>query len=68
MEAVFSVVFSGMVISNDEKDGPIGIVFALLSWLIAIGVVIIVGAVTGIVWRERDLSFRAAFSKSRRDR
>ena len=68
MEAVFSVVFSGMVISNDEKYGPIGIVFALLSWLIAIGVVIIVGAVTGIVWRERDLSFRAAFSKSRRDR
>ena len=68
MEAVFSVVFSGMVISNDDKYGPIGIVFSLLSWLIAIGVVIILGAVVGIVWQERGLSFRAAFSKLRRAR
>lgn len=68
MEAVFSVVFSGMVISNDEKYGPIGIVFSLLSWLIAIGVVIILGAVVGIVLQERGLSFRGAFSKLRRAR
>jgi membrane protein len=68
MEAVFAVVFSGMVISNDEKYGPIGIMFSLLSWLIAIGVVIILGAVAGIVWHERGLSFRAAASKLRRAR
>jgi membrane protein len=68
MEAVFSVIFSGMVTSDDTKYGPIGVVFALMSWLIAIGVVIILGAVAGIVWRERDLSFRAAFKKLRRDR
>lgn len=66
MEAVFSVVFSGMVISDDDKYGPIGIVFALLSWLIAIGVVIILGAVVGIVWHERGLSVRAAVRRSRR--
>ena len=48
MEAVFSVIFSGMVTSDDSKYGPIGVVFALMSWLIAIGVVIILGAVTGI--------------------
>lgn len=68
MEAVFSVIFSGTVISDDKKYGPIGVVFALMSWLIAIGVVIILGAVTGIVWQERNLSFRAALKKLRRDR
>ena len=68
MEAVFSVIFSGMVTSYDSKYGPIGVVFALMSWLIAIGVVIILGAVAGIVWQERNLSFRAAFEKLRRDR
>ena len=51
-----------------HQDELIGVVFALMSWLIAIGVVIILGAVAGIVWRERDLSFRAAFKKLRRDR
>jgi membrane protein len=68
MEAVFSVIFSGMVTSYDKKYGPIGVVFALMSWLIAIGVVIILGAAAGIVWDERNLSFRAAFKKLRRDR
>ena len=68
MEAVFSVIFSGMVTSNDSKYGPIGVVFALMSWLIAIGVVIILGAVAGIVWQERNLSFRAAVKKLRPDR
>ena len=56
MEVVFSFIFSSTVISDDQKYGPIGIVFALMSWLIAIGVVIILGAVAGLVWRERGLS------------
>ena len=68
MQGVFSVIFSGMVTSDDNKYGPIGVVFALMSWLIAIGVVIILGAVAGIVWQERNLSFRAAARKSRRAR
>ncbi len=67
MEAVFSIIFSGMVTSDDKKYGPIGVVFALMSWLIAIGVVIILGAVAGIVWQERNLSFRAALKKLRWD-
>ena len=54
MEAVFSLVFSAMVISNEKKYGPIGIIFALLSYLIAIGVVVILGAVVGLVWQERS--------------
>jgi membrane protein len=68
MMAVFSATFSGMVISGAQKYGPIGTVFALMSWMIAIGVVIILGAVTGLVWQERGLSFRAAFRKVRRPR
>ena len=68
MVAVFSATFSGMVISSDDRYGPIGIVFDLLSYVLAVGVVIILGAVVGIVWHERGLSFRAAFRKLRRAR
>lgn len=32
---------------------PRGVIFALMSFLIAIGVVIILGAIVGVVWRER---------------
>ncbi len=56
MEAVFSLIFSNEIISDDKKYGPVGVVFALMSWFIAIGVVIILGAVVGMVWRERQLS------------
>ena len=68
MEAVFAVTFSGMVTSNDQKYGSIGIVFCLMSYLIAIGVVVILGAVTGLVWQERGMSFRAPFRKLRPNR
>jgi hypothetical protein len=50
---VFSLVFSAMVISNEKKYGPIGIIFTLLTCLIAIGVAVILGAVAGLVWQER---------------
>jgi membrane protein len=68
MWAVFSATFSGMVISSYDRYGPVGIVFDLLSYALAIGVVIILGAVVGIVWQERGLSFRAALRKVRRVR
>jgi len=66
MVAVFSATFSGMVISSYDRYGPIGVVFDLLSYVLAVGVVIILGAVTGLVWQERGLSFRAALRKVRR--
>ena len=53
MVVVFDLAFSGMITSNDKKYGPIGIVFSLMSYFIAIGVVVILGAVTGLVWQER---------------
>ncbi|MDH6139353.1 membrane protein [Kitasatospora sp. GP30] len=65
MVLVLSSVASGMVTSDSREYGPIGVVFSLMSWLIALGVVIILGAVTGIVWREHELSFAAAFRRLR---
>ena len=66
MVVVFSVFSSTMVISEDKEYGPIGMVFALMAYLIAIGVVIILGAVVGLVWQEQGQSFAAAFRKLRR--
>jgi membrane protein len=68
MEVVFSIIFSSTVISNNKKYGPIGIVFAFMSWLIAIGVVVILGAAVGVVWRERKLRPSADLKRLRRDR
>jgi membrane protein len=66
MYAVFSVIFSGMVISYDQKYGPIGVVFGLMSFFIAVGVVITLGAAVGLMWQDRGLSFGAAVRKLRR--
>ena len=66
MQAVFSVIFSGMVISYDQKYGAIGVVFGLMSFFIAIGVVLTLGAAVGLMWQDRGLSFRAAVTKLRR--
>jgi len=66
MLAVFAVIFSGMIISYDEKYGPIGVVFGLMAFFIAVGVVIILGAAVGLMWQDRGLSFRAAARKLRR--
>jgi len=37
-----------------------------MSFFIAIGVVIILGAAVGLMWRDRGMSFRAAVTKLRR--
>ena len=65
MSVVFSLTFSSTVISDSDKYGPIGVVFALMSWLIAIGVVIILGAVVGVVWQERGLSLANGLKRLR---
>jgi membrane protein len=53
MYVVFHFVFTGIISSNFQKYGPVGVVFALMSYFIAIGVVISLGAVFGIFWNER---------------
>ena len=47
-----SFYFSRTVISNNKTYGSIGVVFALMSWLIAVSVVLILGAVICLVWNE----------------
>ncbi|MGR6998254.1 YhjD/YihY/BrkB family envelope integrity protein [Yinghuangia aomiensis] len=66
MQAVFAVIFSGMIVEYNDKYGSIGLVFALMSFFIAIGVVLTLGAVLGQVWQDRGLSFRGAVSRLRR--
>jgi len=53
MVVVFRLTMSSTIISNYRKYGPIGVVFAVMSLLIAIGVVIMLGALVGLAWRER---------------
>ncbi|WP_354638315.1 YhjD/YihY/BrkB family envelope integrity protein [Kitasatospora camelliae] len=68
MAVVFSFTASGMITSNAREYGPIGVVFALMSWLIALGVVIILGAVTGTVWQQRGTPLPAVSARLRRVR
>jgi membrane protein len=58
MSVVFSFIFSGMVVSYTDKYGTIGTVFAFMSFLIAIGVVVMLGAAVGLAWHEARQSSR----------
>lgn len=59
--ALFSAVyFSSAMISSSQRYGPIGVVFVIMTWLIAVGVVLTLGAVLGVVWRERHPLGKAA--------
>jgi len=50
----FSAAFlSDAIISNDKEYGPIGVVFILMTWLLALGVVLILGPVVGVALQER---------------
>jgi membrane protein len=48
-----SVYFSSALISEQKLYGTIGVVFILVTWFIAIGAVIVLGAVCGAVWQDR---------------
>jgi membrane protein len=61
-----SLVFSNAIVTNNKEYGPVGVIFILMSWLIAVGVVIILGAVIGVVWREHELSVGAIMRRSER--
>jgi membrane protein len=45
--------FSGTIISDSKTYGAIGAIFGIMTWFIAIGAVIILGAVAGAVWEDR---------------
>ena len=46
--------FSSTIISDSKTYGSIGAVFGILTWFVAIGAVIILGAVGGVVWEDRE--------------
>jgi len=48
------VYFSSTIIADDRTYGAIGAVFSLMTWLTAVGVVIILGSVAGGAWHERS--------------
>jgi membrane protein len=48
-----SLYFSSTIISDSNTYGSIGAVFSIMTWLIAVGAVIVLGAVTGAAWYDR---------------
>ena len=53
MLLVFRLTMSGTITTDYRKYGSIGVVFAIMSFLVAVGVVIIIGAIAGLIWSER---------------
>jgi membrane protein len=51
---VSAAFYGSLTIVNDSKTyGTIGVTFTLVTWFIAIGAVLTLGAVVGAVWRTR---------------
>jgi membrane protein len=66
--AVFSALFfSNSVISGVDDYGPVGVVSALMSFIIGIGVCIHLGAVFGRMWSEKHAPKPAQSQRSRRE-
>ena len=49
----FRLTMSATITENYRQYGAIGVIFAVMTVLIAIGVVVLLGAVVGAVWQER---------------
>jgi len=46
--------FSDTIISDSKTYGTVGAIFGIMTWFIAIGAVVILGAVAGAVWEDRE--------------
>jgi membrane protein len=53
LELFSSAYFSSAIVSDSRLYGTIGVVFSLMIWFIAIGAVIVLGAVAGETWNRR---------------
>jgi membrane protein len=51
--AFASLYFSSTLISDSHLYGAIGVIFTLVTWFIAMGAVLTLGAVAGAVWQKR---------------
>jgi uncharacterized BrkB/YihY/UPF0761 family membrane protein len=52
LEGLGSIYFSATIDTHSETYGEIGVVFGLATWSIAIGAVIVLGAVVGSAVRR----------------
>jgi membrane protein len=50
--------FSSTIISDSKTYGSIGAVFSIMTWFVAIGAVLILGAVAGATWEDRKAASR----------
>jgi membrane protein len=60
LDVFASVYFSKELVSDSRLYGPIGVVFSLMTWFIAIGAVILLGAVAGATWDQHKRRSRGA--------
>jgi len=51
--AFSSAVLSAGIVANDKEYGPIGVVFIIMTWLLALGVVFMLGPVVGVAVQAR---------------
>ncbi len=52
LELFSAAYFSPAIVSDSRLYGTIGVVFSLMIWFIAIGAVIVLGAVAGATWNQ----------------
>jgi membrane protein len=50
--------FSSTIVSDSRTYGTIGVAFTLVTWFIAMGAVLTLGAVVGAVWHKRRASVK----------
>jgi len=55
-----SFYFSSTIVSDSKTYGAIGVVFTLVTWFIAMGAVLTLGAVVGVLWEKRREMHRQA--------
>jgi membrane protein len=55
-----SFYFSSTIVSDSKTYGAIGVVFTLVTWFIAMGAVLTLGAVVGVLWERRREMHRQA--------
>ncbi|MDQ0847137.1 YhjD/YihY/BrkB family envelope integrity protein [Streptomyces sp. V1I6] len=48
-----TLYFSASIVANEQRYGPIGVVMIIISWLVAVGVIIHLGAVVGRMITDR---------------
>ena len=58
--------FSSTIVSDSATYGSIGVTFTLVTWFVAMGAVLTLGAVVGAVWQRRRSGTARSASHNRR--